>query len=458
MANELLEKLKEYSKGGYLAMHMPGHKRKSGFLPYFPAEIDITEIDGFDNLHDMTGVLLALSKKLASLYRVNTALPLVGGSTCGILAAVTAAAKKNAALIMARNCHKAVYNAARINRLIPKYIYPEEGENGVAGEISVKSVKEALKNTPSACALVLTSPTFEGKVSDIKKISALCREHGVKLIVDSAHGAHFSLHEAFPENAVSLGADYAVISLHKTLPAPTSCASVLTDNIDDRLLSYCVSLYETSSPSFVFLAAIESCTVLLCSKKEQLFSSLICNLTEFYNKTAKLKALKVFYFDDPSRIIVSTRGANITSAALADILRKEYRIEPEMCYTDYIVMISTVCDSKEDFLRLSCALKEADALLLPKKKPAYPPLCKPKQILPPFEADFKNAELLPLSACEGRISSEYAFAYPPGCPLICPGELIDKEVLNLFSSYKALDVEIKGCISKKEGFLYCLKN
>lgn len=107
----------------------------------------------------------------------------------------------------------------------------------------------------------------------------------------------------------------------------------------------------------MFLAAIESCTELLSGKKEQLFSSLICNLTEFYNKTAKLKALKVFYFDDPSRIIVSTRGANITSAALADILRKEYRIEPEMCYTDYIVMISTVCDSKEDFLRLSYALK-----------------------------------------------------------------------------------------------------
>ena len=198
---------------------MPGHKRNVKFcIP--SSNIDITEISGFDNLHSPTGIIKNLQESLATLYGYKKSIISVNGSTCCILAAISAVAKENSTIIIARNCHKSVYNACFINRLKIEYIEPEyNNEFGCYKQITQASVDKAIKKTPNACAIVITSPTYEGYVNNIT-----C---SIPLIIDAAHGAHFGFSSYLPKQPK---ADIVIESLHKTLPALTQSAVIHIDN------------------------------------------------------------------------------------------------------------------------------------------------------------------------------------------------------------------------------------
>ena len=212
----LYDKLKSYKESGIYPFHMPGHKRKDitndGLLPY---NIDLTEIDGFDNLHNACGCIKEIEKKAEKLYCVNRALLLVNGATGGILASIRAMTDYGDKIIVARNCHKSVYNAIELCGLNPEYILPEYDENyGIFASISPQNLKTLLDKNPDTKLVIITSPTYEGIVSDIKSISDICHRYGAMLFVDEAHGAHFPFSEKFPSEAVKCGADVAVVSLH----------------------------------------------------------------------------------------------------------------------------------------------------------------------------------------------------------------------------------------------------
>lgn len=194
----LIDDLEEYAQSDYYPFHMPGHKRKSLSFPN-PYEIDITEIDGFDNLHHATGMIKEAEVRGAELYHSKRCFFLVNGSTCGLLAAISAATRRGDKVLVARNCHKAVYHALYMNELQAEYLYPSITKNGIQGQITVEQVQESLYENPDAVAVILTSPTYEGIVSDVAKIAEVCHEHGIPLIVDEAHGAHFGFGGGFPE-------------------------------------------------------------------------------------------------------------------------------------------------------------------------------------------------------------------------------------------------------------------
>ncbi|MCC8073177.1 MAG: aminotransferase class I/II-fold pyridoxal phosphate-dependent enzyme, partial [Clostridiales bacterium] len=217
--NDKLNALESYP------FHMPGHKRNSDFnIPC--SDIDITEIDGFDNLHSPKGILADLQQRLKKLYRSADTIISVNGSTCGILSAVSAVSNKGDTIIIARNCHKSVYNACYINELNIVYIEPEfNSEFGCFGKISQEKIDNAITQNPNACAVVITSPTYEGIVSNIK-----C---DIPLIIDAAHGAHFGFANWLPEIP---NGDIVVTSLHKTLPALTQSAAVNIYN--EKYISY----------------------------------------------------------------------------------------------------------------------------------------------------------------------------------------------------------------------------
>ena len=244
-----------YGKSDVYPFHMPGHKRKSLSFPN-PYEIDITEIDGFDNLHYATGMIKEAEVRGAELYHSKRCFFLVNGSTCGLLAAISAATRRGDKVLVARNCHKAVYHALYMNELQAEYLYPSITKNGIQGQITAEQVQESLYENPDAVAVILTSPTYEGIVSDVAKIAEVCHEHGIPLIVDEAHGAHFGFGGGFPENAVKLGADAVIMSLHKTLPSFTQTAllHLTSDLIDEKRVERYLSIYETSSPSYIFMA------------------------------------------------------------------------------------------------------------------------------------------------------------------------------------------------------------
>lgn len=222
----IFDKLKNYSDSDYYAFHMPGHKRNldlmDGTSPY---RIDITEIDGFDDLHHAEGILKEAQERAAEVYHADETHFLVNGSTVGILSAILGTTEKGDSILVARNCHKSVYHAIYLNELDPVYLYPKfDTELGLSTEIDAEDVQKALEEHPKIRAVMIVSPTYDGVVSDIEKIAEIVHEAGCLLIVDEAHGAHFGFDPYFPESANMYGADLVINSLHKTLPALTQTA------------------------------------------------------------------------------------------------------------------------------------------------------------------------------------------------------------------------------------------
>jgi len=375
----LYDKLKEYADSGVYPMHMPGHKRNEKFLlPCSPYKIDITEIHGFDDLHDPHEVLLITARLAADLYNSREAFLLINGSTVGILAAIGASTERGDKILAVSNCHWSTPNAAELFGLEIVYITPEIDEaSGVPCSISPAIVESALAKNPDIKLVVITSPTYEGVVSDIALIAEAAHNSGALLLVDSAHGAHLGFSDAFPKSATTQGADIVVISLHKTLPAMTQCSllHVCSRRVDTAGIQKLLSILQTSSPSYVLMASMDYCLRLLDSFSTELFSTYKINLDCFSDSVVNLKKLSVlchgrdplhpeFYDFDPGKIVIITKNTGLSSPMLADILREDYKIEIERVYEDYVIAMTSICDSEEGLMQLADALIAIDTDLL----------------------------------------------------------------------------------------------
>ena len=295
---DLYEKLRKYCGSDYYPFHMPGHKRRLGMGMGDPLGFDITEIEGFDNLHHPEGILLEAQRRAARLYGAEETHFLVNGSTAGILCAIGACAPSGR-ILMARNSHRAAYHALSLNRLEAVWLYPgkfvPEGEaeawEELNGPLLAADAEAALEACPDVRAVFITSPTYDGVCSDVAAIARAAHRRGLPLIVDGAHGAHFGMHPLFPENAVRQGADLVIHSLHKTLPAPTQTAllHVQGDRVDRRRLRRLLAVYQTSSPSYVLMAGIDRCVGLLEREKDWLFGELAGHLDWFRRETGNLE-------------------------------------------------------------------------------------------------------------------------------------------------------------------------
>lgn len=440
----LYDKLKKYSKSGVYPFHMPGHKRNTalsdGTMPY---EIDLTEIDGFDNLHNAEGCILEVQNLAEKLYNVKKAFLLVNGATGGILSAVRAMTNRGDKVLVARNSHKSVYNALELCGLTPKYIVPKvDKEFGINCSITPLQAEKAIRENPDAKLLIITSPTYEGVVSDIKEICRIAHLHNVSVLVDEAHGAHFPFSDSFPVEAIQCGADVAVASLHKTLPSLTQTALLLTSNEElINPLAENLAIFETSSPSYVFMSSIEKC--LDFCKNTKAFDEYIIRLNSFDEKCRELKNIKVLccgndniknhnFFDfDISKITVSVKGLNINGVQLADKLRNDFKIEPEMVCSDYVLLITTVCDTDEGFARLVNALQSIDSECSAKELNYNNLLLsQPRIALNPCDCSGKSGDFYLLKNSINKISLEYVWAYPPGIPIVAKGEVITQEIVD----------------------------
>lgn len=449
----LYDKLKNYSKSGIYPFHMPGHKRtditEEGIIPY---NIDITEIHDFDNLHSPNGVIDEIQKKAAKLYNAKNAFILINGSTGGILSAIRSMTNQGDKILMARNCHKSVYNSAELFNLNVDYIFPDtDSRYNILTSVSPCDIEDKLtKHNDEIRLVIITSPTYEGVVSDIKSISEICHKHGAKLLVDEAHGAHFPFSDSFPDEALNCGADAAVLSLHKTLPSLTQTALLITNDSElSEILAENLAVFETSSPSYILMSSIEKCLD-FCENSKDKFKEYCCNLKTVREKLKNLKYLKIYDksdtdFDyDIGKIVISAANANISGTKLAEILRNNYQIETEMAYSDYVIAMTSVCDTEKVFDMLSDALisidselsKEADTERVPLKN-----LYTGKNFNACELYKF-NKETIPFQNSEFRTSAEYIWAYPPGIPLIVPGEIISKELINYIEYLSACKVEI----------------
>lgn len=461
---ELERRLREYSHSGTLPMHMPGHKRnisKFAYLDGLGAQLDITEIEGFDNLHNAEDVLKDLCERVAGLYGAKKSFLSVNGSTGGVLSAVCALTKRNDKVIIARNCHKSVFNAAEINCLRSVYVQPQIVEElGIYGSVSPEDVRTALEKNRDAKIVAITSPTYEGIISDVKSIAEIARSYGAYLFVDEAHGAHLGLSQYFPQSAVKLGADIVVQSFHKTLPALTQTAvlHICSDKIDCREIQRRLSVFQTSSPSYILLSSIDGCVDYLQKFKESELKKWRGELNAFYCGVADLKKLKAYrlknsdaagntVFDwDSSKILISSDCA-INGIELSDILRKRYKIECEMASANFALAMTGLGDDGNALKRLSAALITLDDRLPAGKLPKINLPDLPECGYYPWEVESECGYRVAIEQSAGKICAEYVWAYPPGCPVLVPGEIIDERTLSYIRSCRETGVRLYGTYS-----------
>ena len=498
----LLERLTEYAGSDAYPFHMPGHKRREipdGIPGGFPDPygIDITEIDGFDNLHHAEGILKDAMDEAAAIYGADRSWYLVNGSTCGILSAVFATTENGGKILTARNCHKAVYHAICLNRLEAEYLYPEEiTEFGINGGIRAEDVRKALEKDAMRCAgnsgdvrgkitkiqaVLITSPTYEGVVSDIRAIADAAHEYGIPLIVDEAHGAHLEYADqchGFPKSALEYGADLVIQSLHKTLPSFTQTAILHVKGklVDQDRVSRYLSMFQTSSPSYLFMAGMERCIRYMDGDGRNEMIRYEKRLERFMERMEGLQVLEILDREicgkyrtvvgwDPSKIVVSTmRAEDFHGEELAETLRRKYHLEMEMTAPEYVIAMTSLMDTEEGFERLGTALLEIDGALRhcvepeqqkekgesKEKERCETPEVTESKVLHPVrrmlicEAMNADTERTALQDTVGKVSAEFVYLYPPGIPIIAPGEVFTDAIVEKIVAYKAAGLLVQG--------------
>lgn len=479
----LLSRLARYGTLDIYPFHMPGHKRRTdeANVREFPNPfgIDITEIHGFDNLHHPEGILRKSMDWAARVYGADRTYYLVNGSTGGILSAIGAAVRPGEKLLMGRNSHKSAYHGVILAGLQPVYLYPQVIEDlGIQGGILPEDVDKILDANPDVRAVLVVSPTYDGVVSDVAGIARAVHRRGIPLIVDEAHGAHFSFGGGhFPASALDQGADAVIQSLHKTLPSLTQTAvlHVRRGLMDlDRLERY-LQMFQTSSPSYVFLASIEHCIWEMAEHGAERMEVFAGRLNRLRTALGKMNRLKLLGTDrvgsrgvfglDPSKIVVSCRGSGCGSGADLDRrLRQQYGLEMEMAGADYVVAITTCMDSEAGLKRLEQAFLEIDRSLAETgavntavtvgpegQAGAVPQEPVPHGLVPhavmrltPCRAVDADWEEFPLDRCAGRISTEFIYLYPPGIPIVAPGELVTGQIIAQVRRYQELGLPVQG--------------
>jgi arginine/lysine/ornithine decarboxylase len=383
-----------------IPFHMPGHKRNVALLGQaMPYSIDITEIDGFDTLQHPTGLLRELSERARLQWRSLRAYLSVNGSTGAILAGVRAMTKPGDTVLVARNCHMSVFHAIELCGLRPVLLEPEWLPVwGIYGCVAQETLDAAAAAHPEAALCVITSPTYEGVCSELKT--------DIPLLIDAAHGAHLPLPRA----------DLVVMSLHKTLTALTQTAvlHVCSSRVDRALLEHQMRVFQTSSPSYVLLASIDECLALLEAKGDALFTQWNLRLDAFYARAQKWKRLRLFTeHHDRSKLLIDTGNGE----AAAGFLRS-CGLEPEYAREALLLLLTSPCDTDEAMAALAAALDELDAQPAP-PAPDIPPVL-PQEPCPTLP----GARLIHATQSPGCVSAEYLWQYPPGIPLLLPGQVI----------------------------------
>lgn len=431
----LTKKIKKGIKGTY-PFHMPGHKRNPKYLKNY-APLDVTEIEVTDNLHSPTGVIKSALLRTTKVFDVKKTFYITGGSTTALFAAIKAVTNRHDRIILARNCHKSVWSASEVLCLKPDYVYPEINPSlSVFGKVSPEEIERLLSEKP-ASAVVITSPTYEGIVSDISSIAEITHKHNALLIVDSAHGAHLGFSDKFPESARFLGADIVIESAHKTLPCLTGSAMlhICSERVDESVVREAISTFMTSSPPYPLIYSLDDMTLLLEKNKDSLFKSYNDKLERFYKKCDSLKNLFLFkgegaFSFDKGKIIILTKKADINGFELkAELLKKG--IATEMAENNFCLCMTSIADTDYGFRKLFKALKKIDATLSPLEKNGSFKVIKP--VRERFSFEVEKTAFVPVENAENKVSAEYIFAYPPGCPIIAPGEIITSELLTYLS-------------------------
>ncbi|MBD5157295.1 MAG: aminotransferase class I/II-fold pyridoxal phosphate-dependent enzyme [Butyrivibrio sp.] len=449
----LIQMLKQNSESGVYPLHMPGHKRAMEWN-INPYSYDITEIYGFDDLHEPSGVLDELNGRIAARYGADEAFLTVNGSTSGVLTAISAAVRSGGTILLDRGSHRSAYNAVFLRKLHAEYIYHRtDPETGINTGYSPEDVDKILREKPGIQAVYITSPTYEGVVLDIKKIADTVHGYGIPLIVDAAHGAHLGLSDGFPDNPLNEGADIVIMSLHKTLPVFTQTAVICIKGglVKSEDIRRYFNIYVSTSPSYLLMASAERCMDFLDSEGRAAFEKYRELLGHFRGECEALKHLYLWKYDgayDTGKLVICTDKSSLSGAELAGLLRTRYGLEPELTSAKYVIAMTSCMDGARCYERLFAALKEIDsecegAVDSDSAKGLFDS-GRAVKLCEAWETEGKEYIEVPLNEAVGGASADYVYVYPPGVPWLVPGEIITESSVRRIEEYMSGNIEVRG--------------
>ena len=470
----LLQEMLKYHDEKNLLLSMPGNKGGIGFLGDDIGEefvnrlgfLDITEVDPLDNLHCPEGVIKEAQDLLAKTYKAKKAYFLVNGSSSGNLAAIFSAFDEGDEVLVERNCHKSIYNGLILRKLKVKYIEPIiDEENGVFLPPNKENIYKSLKECSNPKGIILTYPNYFGITYDVEDIILDLKTKGLKVIIDCAHGAHFGINSRLPKALSSLG-DYVILSAHKTLPALTQGAYLLV-NEENMNLEFYLKAFITTSPSYLIMASLDYARyyldnyggngyeklINLAEKWKEKINKLkkvhiLCknDLNEQYNINNKVKEKEEYDVDLSRYILILPKG--YSGHKLLDYLKSQ-KIQAEMSFSRGVVLIMSPFNVQEDFEIIYEAISnlEMKNICAPIEAKYFSDI--PEKMLEPFEVFKMNGEWCEIEDCEGCIVKEAIIPYPPGIPLVCPGEIVSRKSINIIRDYVINKKSILGVENNK---------
>lgn len=462
----IAEFLVENKKKEHISFHMPGHKGradlfdKAGYGEFYKSMLseDITKIPGADTLFCPKTTIKAVMDNYADLYGVKHTELLVNGSSAGVIAAILASVPRYGKLILGRNSHHSAFSALRLGGIDPVYLRPEIiKEYNLVGGISPEEVRNACEDNPDASAILITSPNFCGMTSDISRIADIAHTYGMTLIVDQAHGAHLRFFDAVTQMryaAEHLGADIVINSTHKTLLSLTESGilNVCTDRINVEELADCLRMLQSTSPSYLLLGSLDINERIMRRWGGDMVVSWMKDLTYAYSRLAAIRGVTVVECDclDVTKINISLAEIGVSGEQLAKELRYK-NIWVEAVYGDYVLVLTGAGNCREDYLKLIDAVRYiANNYAVGRTEH------KPAQAGFDFELGVTEIptkkELVPLYEADGRVLYNPIISYPPGTPVVCPGEIMNMEVIGYIA--RALEREEKISGVDEEGCVY----
>lgn len=431
------------------SFHMPSHKERYKFFEKDVTFYDLTEYDVYDNLANPTGVIKNTIERIQRLFKSEKSFILTNGSTVGVLSSVLYVNSIGGEILASRLSHKSFFNAVTITGQRVNYFNPIIDENGFFCKINIEHILDILNHNKNIKSIFITSPTYEGIIFDIKKLYEICNQRDIILIVDEAHGAHLQFSDKFLDSSIQY-ADIVIQSLHKTMPALTQTALLHCKEKHYETLHKYVNMLQTSSPSYIFMYSIDKLMEDIENNVLD-FEKYCNNLIEVRRKIKKLKNIKLLDYENAD-ILKLTIYSDKTSGYEMNNFLMEHNIYPEMYINNYIVLITSVCDDIDVFNNLIDALTEFDYFLDDKQSEnIYNTVEIPnnKTVYSLKDADNMKAEPTPLNNCVGKICKDFIIPYPPGVPILLPGEIITDEVVNIILGFIKDGIEVIGIFSNE---------
>ncbi len=455
----IYEALEVFRKKRIVPFDVPGHKRGRGnpelreLLGEKCVSLDVNSMKPLDNLCHPVSVIKEAEELAAEAFRADHAFFMVGGTTSSVQSMVLSACKAGDKIILPRNVHKSVINALVLCGAIPVYVNPEvDKELGISLGMETEEVKRAIEENPDAACVLVNNPTYYGICSDLRSIVKLAHEHNMLVLVDEAHGTHLYFGKGLPVCAMDAGADMASVSMHKSGGSLTQSSLLLTSSrVNWEYVSQIINLTQTTSASYLLLSSLDISRRNLALRGEESFAK-VKEMAEYARE--EINAVGGYYaygkemingksiFDfDVTKLSVYTRGIGLAGIEVYDLLRDEYDIQIEFGDISNILAYISIGDRIQDIERLVGAL--ADIRRLYSRDPSKLPSAEyiaPKVLATPQKAFYAKKVSLPIRQTAGKICSEFVMCYPPGIPILAPGELITDEIIDYI-----LYAKEKGC-------------